>query len=150
MTAGLYLHFPFCRNLCSYCDFYKESFDSSLERSFYDALKIETELVAERLGGGRTTISTVFIGGGTPSLTALDLFADWLEHFRRYFDLPNGVEFSFETNPESVDADKLQFLKHLGINRPIFGIQSFNLSLLQLLDRRHHEGRRPDAQRGDP
>lgn len=144
MTAGLYLHFPFCRNHCSYCDFYKESYDRRLERSFYDALKIETELLAERYDGGGTTISTVFIGGGTPSLTALDLFSDWLEHFRRHFDLAEGIEFSFETNPESVDADNLQFLKHLGVNRPIFGIQSFNLSLLQLLDRRHnpHESHR--------
>ncbi len=138
MPFGLYLHFPFCRNHCSYCDFYKQLFDADLEAQFYEALRIETELCAQEYAASDREISTIFIGGGTPSLTNLDLLADWLAMVRRLFVVPDGIEFSVETNPESVTLENLTVFKELGVNRPLFGIQSFNLDLLRLLNRKHN------------
>jgi len=138
MPFGLYLHFPFCRNNCSYCDFYKELFDSGLEKQFYDALRIETELCAQEYAGSDHEISTIFVGGGTPSLTNSDFLAEWLSLVRRLFVVPPGIEFSIETNPESVTLENLTVFKELGVNRPLFGIQSFNLKLLKLLNRKHN------------
>lgn len=137
MPFGLYVHFPFCRNKCSYCDFYKELFDAGLEKHFYEALKIETELCAETYVGDRE-ISTIFVGGGTPSLTNIELFADWLALLRRLFTVPAGIEFSVENNPDSVNLEVLSAFKELGVNRPTFGIQSFDLNLLKLLNRKHN------------
>jgi len=138
MPFGLYLHFPFCRNHCSYCDFYKELFNSGLETRFYEALKVEADLCAQEYADSDREISTIFVGGGTPSLTNLELHAEWLEVLRRLFVVPEGIEFSMETNPESVTLENLTAFKELGVNRPLFGIQSFNLKLLRLLNRKHN------------
>jgi len=136
MPFGLYLHFPFCRNRCSYCDYYKELYRSDQELDFWDALRIETDLTAGILES-HGTIDTIFVGGGTPSLANLDRFAEWLSHLRQFARLSDTLEFSIETNPESVDRDLLRAYRDIGINRPLFGIQSFNVDLLKLLDRRH-------------
>lgn len=138
MPFGLYVHFPFCRNKCSYCDFYKEKYDAHLEREFYHALRIETELAAEHPLVQQNKVTTIFIGGGTPNLTNLELFADWLGHLRRYVDIADSIEFSIECNPDAVTLESLETLRHLGVNRPVFGVQSFNTRLLKLLDRRHN------------
>jgi len=138
MPFGIYVHFPFCKNKCSYCDFYKERYNRALEREFYHALRIETELAAEDPAIQSQTVTTIFIGGGTPNLTDLELFADWLALLRRHFDIAPRIEFTIECNPEQVTLESLQRLRELGINRPVFGIQSFNLDLLKLLDRRHN------------
>jgi len=136
MPFGLYLHYPFCRNRCSYCDFYKELYDQGLEKRFFDALNTETDLAASRYASGRK-ITSIFIGGGTPSLASRDLLTDWWERLNRRFEISRNLEFSIETNPESVTLDLLEFYRDLGVNRPLFGIQSFNRRSLKLLDRRH-------------
>ncbi|MCP4547113.1 MAG: coproporphyrinogen III oxidase family protein, partial [bacterium] len=97
----------------------------------------ETELVFESWPGDDYEIGTIYIGGGTPSLTSLGLLADWLAVVRRLFSVRGGIEFSFETNPESVSLELLEELQKLGINRPVFGFQSFNKRLLKLLGRKH-------------
>ncbi len=137
MPLGLYLHFPFCRHKCAYCDFYKEHFDVSLEARFYDALRIETDLAAESLRDHDSRIATLYIGGGTPSLTSTERFRIWLEQVWKLFGRESRIEFSFEINPESCSRELLQSLLELGVNRPVFGIQSFDRKLLNLLSRRH-------------
>ncbi len=137
MPLGLYLHYPFCRNRCSYCDFYKEVYDKNLERQFFHALATETDLVANEYADDKRNITSIFIGGGTPSLAAKELLSDWLAIIKNCFRLSNNLEFSIETNPESVDLDLLEFYQQLGVNRPLFGIQSFDTRLLKVLDRRH-------------
>ena len=137
MPFGLYLHFPFCRNRCAYCNFYKELHDVALERRFYDALKIETEMAVTACPEDSCEITSIYIGGGTPSLTDPELFGDWLEQVRRLFRISESVEFSFECNPESVTRELLQELQGYGMNRPVFGIQSFHRGLLRLLEREH-------------
>ncbi|HWR83545.1 MAG TPA: radical SAM family heme chaperone HemW [Candidatus Deferrimicrobium sp.] len=137
MPLGLYVHFPFCRNACSYCDFYKELHAADAESSFYAALKRETTLAADELEVYDREISTIFIGGGTPSLTNVPLLSDWLQQLKKHFAVPSGIEFTIECNPESVTLESLRAFMELGINRPIFGIQSFDPRLLGLLHRRH-------------
>jgi len=137
MSFSLYLHYPFCTNKCSYCDFYKELYKKSLEAKFFEALKTETTLAAESMPGKAGPIGTIFIGGGTPSLADIDKLAEWLDHLQKHFAFESNLEFSFESNPESIDLENLKALKALGINRPVFGIQSFNAKLLKILDRRH-------------
>ncbi len=136
MSLGIYLHYPFCRNRCSYCDFYKELYDSDLQIRFFDALTIETELIARKYAQGRRVIS-LFIGGGTPSLMPSDRLAAWVKQVRQLFDVEEDMEFSIETNPESVTLELLTAFRSIGINRPLFGIQSFNSDLLMLMDRKH-------------
>ncbi|MFQ5454498.1 MAG: radical SAM family heme chaperone HemW, partial [Candidatus Zixiibacteriota bacterium] len=138
MPFSLYLHYPFCKKKCSYCDYYKEAYQGNLEKEFYRALNIETELTAEKIEGNDFEIVAIFIGGGTPSISNLKYLIEWLENLRRFFKLTDSIEFSIETNPESITPDNLQVIKDLGINRPIFGIQSFNKKLLQTLSRQHN------------
>jgi len=137
MVFGLYLHFPFCRHKCAYCDFYKESHDRLLETRFYEALRIETELAAHALHERDIQVGTIYIGGGTPSLTDLDMLQSWLRQVRRLFGCRDDVEFSFEINPESCSRELLERLLELGVNRPVFGAQSFDRKLLKLLSRKH-------------
>lgn len=136
MSFGLYLHYPFCRNLCSYCDFYKTGYAVPAEGQFWKAVIRETTLAAQLTATG-SLITSIFIGGGTPSLANLDSLAEWIDTVRRCFQLADDVEFSCETNVESVDRDVLIKLKELNVNRPIFGIQSFDTGLLKKLDRKH-------------
>jgi len=138
MSLGLYLHYPFCKNLCAYCDFYKLPYNKTLEEDYFYALEIETSLTAEKYVNIDRHITTIFIGGGTPSLIDLELFASWLDKVKSTFTIDHDVEFSLECNPDSITLEKLEALKKLGVNRPTFGIQSFNTELLQLLDRRHN------------
>ncbi|UCE24643.1 MAG: radical SAM protein, partial [Candidatus Zixiibacteriota bacterium] len=138
MAFSLYLHFPFCSNRCSYCDFYKELYDAAIERDFFDALKVETELAAEQLVDTNRNIATIFIGGGTPSLVNIEMLGEWLELLKSRFTLQRDIEFSIESNPESITLENLQAFKKLGINRPVFGIQSFNSKILKVLGREHN------------
>lgn len=138
MPFGLYVHFPFCRNKCSYCDFYKELYDADLETKFFEALTIETDLASQEHGDYDREISTIFIGGGTPSLVNLERFANWLAQLRQLFNVPGGIEFSIENNPDSVSLEVLTAFRELGVNRPTYGIQSFQPRLLKLLNRKHN------------
>jgi oxygen-independent coproporphyrinogen-3 oxidase len=137
MPSGLYVHFPFCRHLCSYCSSYEQLYRRDLEKQFFRALKTETKLTAEELVSGHAEISSLYVGGGTPSLASLDLFADWLKYLKRHFKIPENVEFTLEFNPESATRENLTAFKELGINRPIFGIQTFDSRLLKILQRKH-------------
>lgn len=136
MSLSLYVHFPFCTNKCHYCDFYKELHNKPLEDKFYDALETELELAIDKLP--ERTLSTIFIGGGTPSLTNLDRFDRFVQKIQEYFTLAPNLEFSIECNPETVDRDVLTQLKNIGVNRPTYGLQTFNKKLLKVLGRRHN------------
>ena len=136
MSISLYVHFPFCTNKCHYCDFYKEVHEKSHEEKFYQALAIELELALEQFQD--RTISTIFIGGGTPSLTNLDLFEKFVKQVKSHFTLEPRVEFSLECNPESINLDVLSRLKEIGVTRPTYGLQSFNTQTLKTLGRDHN------------
>ncbi|MCX6826546.1 MAG: radical SAM family heme chaperone HemW, partial [candidate division Zixibacteria bacterium] len=138
MSFSLYIHFPFCANLCNYCDFYKIPHSPELENRYFKALEIELDLARETIEPADRVLETIYLGGGTPSLADIENFQRLLDQVRNNFQLANSFEFSLEINPESINSDKLLFLKELGLNRPVIGIQSFNPRLLKLLNRKHN------------
>lgn len=137
MPFSIYLHYPFCTNACSYCDFYKELRDPEREKVYCDALLKETSLLIKAWSRPDRTIGTIFIGGGTPTLAPESFYADWLALLKEEFLLADDLEFTVENNPEAVSFDKLAAFRELGVNRPTFGIQSFNTRLLNVLGRKH-------------
>jgi oxygen-independent coproporphyrinogen III oxidase len=138
MALSLYIHFPFCRNRCDYCDFYKEPLTPELEEQYGKALLTELRLVRESLDEDNRKLETIYIGGGTPSLIDFWHFKYLISMINEYFEIDPLAEFSFEINPESIDSDKLLALRDLGVNRPVFGIQSFDNRLLKKLGRNHN------------
>ena len=148
---GLYLHVPFCATRCGYCDFNTYTSDElgpGANRSEYAATAIaEVELAARVLGPTPPTISTVFVGGGTPTLLpAADLVAV-LDRARELFPVAADVEVTTEANPESVTPQSLATLRAGGFTRISLGMQSAAPHVLAVLDRRHTPGRAAEAAR---
>ncbi|MDF1544207.1 MAG: radical SAM family heme chaperone HemW [bacterium] len=138
MSLAIYLHYPFCTNHCSYCDFYKCLIDRDQERSFYRAVAQELKLAVKKYQLEGAQVDTIFIGGGTPSLTSPELLTNWINQLRKRFELSENLEFSIECNPESVNLERLEQFQELGVTRPTFGIQSFDTEILKILGRRHN------------
>jgi len=137
----LYIHVPFCHTRCRYCAFHSQALGksasaSSLVRQYVDILLLELALWGDRLG--RQPVSTVFFGGGTPSILPASVIAALLARIRRYFKLEKGAEISLEGNPESLLArNYLPDLISAGINRLSVGIQSLHAPHLKMLGRIH-------------
>ena len=140
---GLYIHVPFCTVKCAYCDFNSYAGIEDLEGAWLEAVLRELELWAARLAG--RPVSTVFVGGGTPSLAAAETMARLLEAVRAQVRLAEGAEISLEANPESVEAEKLAVYRELGVNRLSMGVQSLDAGELQFLDRLHSAARAAEA-----
>ena len=130
---GLYLHIPFCRTKCPYCNFYSQT-DLSVLPDFIEALEKEMKMAAPGFGG---PFDTVYIGGGTPSVLSPAQIEKILGGIRKYFRLAPETEFTLEANPGDVDLPFLQSLKELGVTRLNLGIQSFDPQALTFLGRRH-------------
>lgn len=124
---SVYIHIPFCINICSYCDFTKIFYNESIVMSYLDSLKKEIE---KRYGGEK--IYTLYIGGGTPSSLSINELIYLFEIINK-LDLSELKEFTFECNIDSLDREKLILLKKHGVNRLSLGIQSFNNEILETL-----------------
>lgn len=134
MSAGVYLHIPFCKSRCSYCDFATDVFrDSASVERYMDAL------CGEISGSTSEAIiaDTVYFGGGTPSLLSAKQVGRVLEVVRAEFDLADDAEITMEMNPATVTAESLAAYRDLGVNRASFGVQTFNDRDLKLLARGH-------------
>jgi oxygen-independent coproporphyrinogen-3 oxidase len=140
--ASLYLHIPFCEHKCLYCDFYSVApngepahFDVLVER-FLRSLETEIELRGrdERF---QVSYETVFFGGGTPSLLSPRTIENILNHLARRFTLEPQAEVTLETNPGTVDREKLRAFRLAGVNRLSIGVQSFHDDELRFLSRIH-------------
>jgi oxygen-independent coproporphyrinogen-3 oxidase len=132
--SGLYIHIPFCRRKCNYCDFYLITNTNILER-YLDNLNTEIKLQSEKYVNEK--FDTVFIGGGTPSMLSAKQFEKLLNTIHKYFKISSGSEITIEANPEDFsDSDKLKALRSAGINRISFGVQSFNDDELKLSKKR--------------
>ncbi len=138
MSVSLYIHFPFCTNICSYCDFYKVRFSPAFQQSYFDTLGRELDLAVRDLDDSHRKVETIYIGGGTPSLMNPDHLESFMDRCRRHFDIQAGIEFTLEINPESIDENILSRLKDLGVTRPVLGFQSFITDQLAVLRRRHN------------
>lgn len=131
---GYYIHIPFCEKKCSYCDFY------SLETTQHIDAFVETVLNEITMRADATTskpVTSVFFGGGTPSLLSTDALARIAAHVRASVLVADDAEWTMECNPGTVTAESLRGYAQAGINRLSFGVQSFTESELAFLDRIH-------------
>jgi oxygen-independent coproporphyrinogen-3 oxidase len=134
MSLSLYLHIPFCRHRCAYCDFNTYTSLDDLKESYAAALSQEIRFVA---GEANRPVHTIFFGGGTPSLMAPKALEQILTAVRQSFALSPTAEITLEANPDTVNDDYLAALRGLGINRLSYGVQSAIPSELTLLEREH-------------
>jgi oxygen-independent coproporphyrinogen-3 oxidase len=137
---GLYVHWPFCVSKCPYCDFnshVRERVDAARWQSAY--LR-EMAQYAEAGTGQGETVTSVFFGGGTPSLMPPETAAAILEAARQYWRFSDDVEITLEANPNSAEAGKFTAFAEAGINRLSIGVQSFDAAVLKFLGRAHDAG----------
>ena len=128
---GIYLHIPYCKTLCPYCDFVKERSRTHVPDTFVEA--VCREIAAFE---GPRDAGSIFFGGGTPSLLTADGLAQVLSALHERFDLA-GAEITLEANPDDVTSELIQNWKNTGINRVSLGVQSFEERVLRYLGRRH-------------
>jgi oxygen-independent coproporphyrinogen-3 oxidase len=132
---SLYLHIPFCRHRCAYCDFNTYAGQEDSIPAYVRALCREIEFTG-KTAAQKLTLHTIFFGGGTPSLLTPRQFEAVLKTISDYFDL-SDLETTIEANPGTVSLSDLRDLRSLGINRISFGVQSANPSELRMLERAH-------------
>ena len=140
--AGIYIHIPFCKKLCSYCDFY-HIVTQSETKSFTDALIREASGRREYLG--KETVSTIYIGGGTPSVLSTEEVKTILDSIGKLYIVDENPEITIELNPDDADENYLRGLKDTPVNRISLGIQSWRDSDLRLMNRRHNAAQAADA-----
>jgi oxygen-independent coproporphyrinogen-3 oxidase len=132
--AGIYIHIPFCKKLCFYCDFY-HVISPGNNSAFIEALVKEIFLRKDYLEA--ETISTIYIGGGTPSVFSAGELAIVLGEIRKHFIVEKNCEVTIELNPDDITASYLEELSALDINRISLGIQSWRDVDLKMMNRRH-------------
>ena len=132
--AGIYIHIPYCRQKCHYCNFYSVASQASMP-VMIKAICREIELQQSYPEG--KTIETIYFGGGTPSLLAQGMLAEIMGSLRKQFTVSAEAEITLEANPDDITVEKLQEWKSAGINRLSVGIQSFRDEDLQYLNRVH-------------
>ena len=133
--SALYIHIPFCDHKCIYCDFYSIITSDNIS-TFLNSLKKEIEYFS-RLYSKERIFTSIFFGGGTPSLMEPDYLEEILYYLKDNFRIDDKVEITMETNPGTVNKDKLTKFKEAGINRISIGIQSFDEEELKFLTRIH-------------
>ncbi len=131
----LYIHIPYCRQKCRYCDFASWAGQESTMAAYADALLTEAEAMAPYAKG--SPIETVFIGGGTPSILPAELLSRLLEGLHQRFDISAGIEFTTEANPGTLTEAWLEAALRGGVNRISMGMQAAQPSLLKTLGRIH-------------
>ncbi len=136
---SLYLHIPFCKHRCAYCDFNTYTTVGALQDAYVQALQKEIRQVADLAdnAGQSRPVRTIYFGGGTPSLLPAGGIRDILHTVSESFGQTVDVETTLEANPDTVDANYLQGLIDIGVNRLSFGVQSAQANELQLLERSH-------------
>jgi len=145
LPFGLYVHVPFCATRCGYCDFNTytstELGGGASAATYADTAIREIDLARKVLGAADVPVSTVFFGGGTPTLLPAADLVRMLHHVTATFGLASDAEVTTEANPESVTAESLAELRAAGFTRISLGMQSAVPSVLATLDRRHTPGR---------
>lgn len=127
---SLYIHIPFCENICDYCDFPKLQYFTNFATKYL--IKLKEELDSYHINH---PLKTIYIGGGTPTSLEYVLLEELLKIIQPYAS--NVIEYTFETNPETLDIDKLRLLKQYGVNRLSIGVESTNDQILKAINRHH-------------
>lgn len=137
-AKSIYIHLPFCKTKCPYCDF--ASFvedETSKQQAYIDALNREIDLRLRDYDFESDLIETIFFGGGTPSIHNQKQLRQILDKLQQYFRFNKNVEVTLEANPGTIDLNKLIEFREIGINRISIGVQTFDEKLLQKLGRGH-------------
>ena len=132
--AGIYIHIPFCNSKCAYCGFYSLP-SLKLKDRFLETLKAEIVARKDYLQGDAVT--TIYFGGGTPSLLSLKEIGELLHLINAHYPVASNAEITLEANPDTLSLEYLEGLRQLGVNRLSIGIQSFFDNDLKYLSRRH-------------
>jgi len=144
-VSGIYIHIPFCKQQCHYCDFH---FSTSLKNKndLIDALVSEIKIQSSFLAG--TKIRTIYFGGGTPSLLSNDEISRLFDKLHQIFNLENLEEITLEANPDDLTKQKIKELKNTPINRFSIGVQSFQTKDLEYMNRAHNVQQAHDSIKG--
>lgn len=141
---SIYLHVPFCASRCGYCDFNTyvlSAMGDDAVAGYLDAAHQELELAADALGDAQPPVSTIFFGGGTPTMLSPVQLGELIDHIRTLWGIDPDAEVTTEANPETLSVEVLAGLLKAGINRLSMGMQSADEYVLTVLDRRHWPGR---------
>lgn len=143
---AVYIHFPYCRSRCPYCDFFRgilprEFDEAALVSRYREDIAYFARLCGKmRQGGNGRRVTSVFFGGGTPSLLSPGAVEEVLEELERHFDIVPGAEISLEANPNTFEREKFLAFRAAGINRLSLGVQALNAVDLKFLGRTHGVG----------
>ena len=135
--AGIYIHIPFCRKRCHYCDFYKTT---DFGHKFRLLESLNRELKNRAIELAQDEINTIYLGGGTPSVLQAGELKQLLDTIRQNYRMAVDAEITMEANPDDINEAKLAVLRQIGYNRLSMGIQSFSEADLKLMNRRHDAG----------
>jgi putative oxygen-independent coproporphyrinogen III oxidase len=148
-ALGIYVHVPFCARRCGYCAFVTfapgPATAEAAHRRWTDAAVAEVAVADRELGPDRPPLTSVFLGGGTPTAVAPALLEEVLDEVRRRFEVAGDLEVSVEANPDGLADGQLDELAALGVTRVSFGMQSAIPRVLELLDRTHNPESVPRA-----
>lgn len=134
-NRGIYIHYPFCSKICNYCDFAVDT-RKELSKSYINS--VINEIVSNfSEAKNQSNITTIYIGGGTPSLMTPDDLTQIIESIKLNFSVDENLEFSMEINPGTIDYEKFMEFRNLGVNRVSIGVQSFQKRELGLISRNH-------------
>ena len=139
--AGVYIHIPFCRKFCNYCDFYKIT-ALGYKDDYIEAVLKEIEMRKDYVN---EPIQTIYFGGGTPSLFSSQDLYRIIDKIYKYFSVNQKIEATIEVNPDDVSREYLSSLREIGLNRISMGVQSWNNRDLKLMNRRHDEKKAEEA-----
>ena len=133
---GVYVHWPFCAAKCPYCDFNSHVRHHQIDQDAYVAAFLR-EMATMRSISGSRTVSSIFMGGGTPSLMKPETVGAILDGIARHWHVPAGIEITMEANPSSVEAERFRGYRAAGVNRVSMGVQALNDRDLKFLGRLH-------------
>lgn len=133
---GVYVHWPFCAAKCPYCDFNSHVRHQPVDQPRFTAAFLK-EMEAVRAISGRKTVTSIFLGGGTPSLMDPATVSAILDGIARHWHVPSGIEITMEANPSSVEATRFRGYAQSGVNRVSLGVQALNDADLRFLGRLH-------------
>ncbi|WP_342598438.1 radical SAM family heme chaperone HemW [Psychrobacillus sp. FSL H8-0483] len=135
MVRGVYIHIPFCHQICNYCDFNKFFFHNQPVDEYIESLGKEMALWTDDLK--KAKIDTIFIGGGTPTSLSLEQLERLFTLIHMYIPMEQVIEFTSEANPDEITLEKMQLMRKFGVNRLSMGVQTFDQDLLKVLGRTH-------------
>lgn len=134
---GVYVHWPFCAAKCPYCDFNSHVRHQPVDQQRF-AAAFATEMATMRARTGPRTVTSIFLGGGTPSLMEPQTVGAVLDAVARNWSVPDGIEITLEANPSSVEAERFRGYRAAGVNRVSLGVQALNDKDLRFLGRLHN------------